>query len=119
MPSENVVITKKKEAKFLPENDMNKLYDEHSKISPSGEFVYGRNAFTIIFILYTGLRIGECLALKWKDIDLAHNMVSITHTLVKIKQNGVSVVLDSPTTKSDHGTRNVPLNDRALEMLNS
>ena len=118
MPSENITITKRKEIKFLPEDDMNKLYAEHLKVSSTGERIYGRNSYIIIFILYTGLRIGECLALKWKDVDMVHNMISVNHTLVKFKQDDKTIVIDSPTTKTVNGTRNVPLNDRAIEMLN-
>lgn len=38
-----------------------------------------------ITLYYTGARIGEVLALTWKDIDFINNEISITKTLYKIK----------------------------------
>lgn len=38
-----------------------------------------------ITLYYTGARIGEVLALTWKDIDFINNEISITKTLYKVK----------------------------------
>lgn len=35
----------------------------------------------IQFLLLTGLRIGECLALQWRDIDFVNLTITIEHTL--------------------------------------
>ena len=39
----------------------------------------------ILLSLYTGLRIGEICALKWKDIDLENKTLTVCHTVLRIK----------------------------------
>ncbi len=43
----------------------------------------------LIFITlsYTGIRVGELVALKWKDIDFDKNTISITKTYYNSKNN--------------------------------
>ena len=36
--------------------------------------------FGVLLSLYTGLRVGEVVALKWKDIDLKKGMLTVSHT---------------------------------------
>ena len=66
------------------------------------------------FLLYTGLRKGEALALQWKDIDLKNNLIHVTK----------SVYFESNTpnlkdTKTDAGNRDVILLDCLKEKLKS
>ena len=39
----------------------------------------------IILCLYTGLRIGEICALKWSDISLAENTLTVRHTMQRVQ----------------------------------
>ena len=43
----------------------------------------------IQLILYTGMRRGEALGLEWEDIDLAHNVITVRHTLQYLPEKGV------------------------------
>lgn len=55
----------------------------------------------IVICLYTGLRIGELLALTWNDIDFDNGLLKINKEVYKIKQNGVyETIIDKPKTKS-------------------
>ena len=47
--------------------------------------------------LGTGLRQGECLALRWSDLDLERGTVSVKHTLARTQEHGL--VLQSPKTR--------------------
>lgn len=58
------------------------------------------------FLLYTGARVSEILALKGSDIDLINNTINITKTLT-LNQNG-KVKLGN-TTKTYAGKREVPI----------
>lgn len=57
------------------------------------------------FLLYTGCRRGEALAIQWSDIDFDNNMIYIRQNL--IFQNNRPVLKDHLKTKA--GTRAVPL----------
>lgn len=56
------------------------------------------------FLLYTGLRKGEALALQWQDIDFEKNLVHVTKA-VFYGDNGP----DIKSTKTESGIRVVPL----------
>ncbi|MEU4291872.1 helix-turn-helix domain-containing protein [Kribbella sp. NPDC026596] len=65
------------------------------------------------FMLATGVRIGEALAVLWSQVDLEAGTVEITHTIVRVKGQG----LLRKTTKSRAGQRLLHLPDWALAML--
>ena len=56
--------------------------------------------------MFMGMRIGEVLALKTTDIDLIHNLISISRTLSKDKDNKVII---GRTTKTYAGLRQIPI----------
>ena len=63
-----------------------------------------KNVFLIQ--MFTGMRIGEVLALKVTDIDLAHNIINVERTISKNKN---SKVILGKTTKTYAGTRQLPI----------
>lgn len=69
----------------------------------------------IIYIdLYSGMRIGELLALKGEDIDLKNKQVSINSTLTTDKYG--NIILED-TTKTYSGTRTIPILSPLLPIL--
>ena len=72
--------------------------------------------FGIVFTLYTGVRIGELLALQWKDIDLVNGTVYIHKTSHDTWQNCVyQKHLDPPKTISSN--RNIPIPKQIIPFL--
>ena len=64
--------------------------------------------FGVILCLYTGLRIGELLALEWSDIDLKQGFMKITKSCHDKWQDGkYSKIIDTPKTESSE--RIIPL----------
>ena len=63
----------------------------------------------IMISLYTGLRIGEVCALKWKDIDFENKCIRVTHTLqrVYVDKKTTKVLYDKPKTKKS--IRTIPM----------
>ena len=62
----------------------------------------------IILCLYTGLRIGELMALEWSDIDLQKGMIKISKSCHDTWKNSEYVkVIDTPKTQSSE--RIIPL----------
>ena len=124
MPKESSLVKKKKEAKWLSSNDVEKLVLEAERLNTRefrikgkiGERVYGVNAYYVILIIYTGLRIGELMALTWSDIDFKNKTLSVNKSRAKGKIDG-KTVLYVKDPKSESGTRIIPLSDRALYAL--
>ena len=74
------------------------------------------NYIGIIICLYTGIRLGELLALTWDDIDFEKKFLYIKKTAYKIKINGKNqMVIDKPKTKKSN--RIIPLPDKLLNLL--
>lgn len=53
-------------------------------------------------MLYTGVRVGECLALSWEDVDLGAGVVHVHQAI-----DQATGILQ--TTKTKHGVRDIPL----------
>ena len=53
------------------------------------------------FLLATGLRIGEALAVLWRDVDLDLGVLRVTSTLIRVTGQG----LLRKCTKSQAGER--------------
>nr|DAO19508.1 MAG TPA: RECOMBINASE CRE [Caudoviricetes sp.] len=74
------------------------------------------DAFHVFYhtIAYTGLRRGEALALKWKEIDLDNKTITVNHTAVILDGKQV---LQSPKTKASK--RIIQIDDNTIKILKS
>lgn len=61
--------------------------------------------------LYTGLRIGEIAALRWKDVDFDNNLIHVNQTYQRIpldfRERKTQLIIGS--TKSTSGSRAIPM----------
>ena len=74
--------------------------------------------FGIILCLYTGLRIGELLALTWKDIDLEKGILFVSKSCYDgNKEENHKRIIDSPKTVSSR--RVIPLPKQLLPLIKS
>lgn len=68
---------------------------------------------TLIFlILFTGLRTGEVMGLKWEDVDLKNNTIDIYNERVHIPN--VGVITDTPKTEESIRTISIPMFIRSM-----
>ncbi len=74
------------------------------------------NYIGIIISLYTGIRLGELLALTWDNIDFDKKLMIIKKTSYSAKIEGKYViVVDKPKTKKSN--RIIPLPDKLINLL--
>jgi integrase len=66
------------------------------------------------FMMATGVRVGEALGVFWEDVDLAAGTVEVTHTVVRIKGQGL---YRKPKPKTKASERVLPLPSWALALL--
>jgi transcriptional regulator with XRE-family HTH domain len=67
----------------------------------------------VLFMLGTGVRIGESLAVLWSQVNLETGAVEITHTMARVPGHGL--IRKAPKSKA--GERALPLPDWAVAML--
>lgn len=77
------------------------------------------------FLLHTGLRIGEALALRWNDVDKENHFVRIRKNVkaVKNRSGGMDephyIIVEQRTPKTKSSLRTIPLNHPAQAALNA
>lgn len=75
-----------------------------------------QNLYGILLTLYTGLRIGELLALTWQDVDFVNGAITISKSCHDKWQNGkYKKFIDTP--KTEKSTRIIPLPKQILSIL--
>ena len=85
-------------------------------LAKPGRFHVYRPIFTVM--LWTGMRVGEVVGLRWEDIDFKNNEININHTLVFYdigKGKGSSYRINPPKTKGS--IRTVPMLPKVREVL--
>lgn len=120
---------KKMEARTSTESDVDVLSIEEQerfektarKINlKTGEPVYSAGVYGLL-LLHTGMRVGEMLALRWRDVDFVHDTLNIdkNRSMAKNrsrKENENKYVMHEGTTKNEKA-RKIELMPEALEDL--
>ncbi len=66
------------------------------------------------WMLATGVRIGEALAVSWEEVDLDHATVDIVWKIIRVRGEGLQRI---PRPKSESGERTLALPSFAVAML--
>nr|DAE30083.1 MAG TPA: Integrase [virus sp. ctQmo6] len=74
----------------------------------------GKYEYIFRFVLQTGLRVGEVLALRWSDIDFENNILTVCRSLNEDKSKKEWIF---EKTKSKAGERSIPLTKEASRIL--
>lgn len=109
MPSEAKVKKKTKEVIAYTEQEQDKLWKK--MVSEPNSIGYA----AIAFVMETGLRAGELLALKWTDIDLARCRMRVHATIIDPQYTSRAKYQDSAKSKSSN--RTIPLTPKAISIL--
>lgn len=95
------------------------IMEEAVRTYKNGAPVY-RFGWAVVILMYSGLRLGELLALTWDDIDFDNKRITINKNAVNVKvsdENGEEHyrTIHQKGTKTDSGIRNIPLPDLAID----
>lgn len=90
---------------------------EQKKIERAALFDKRPKMFGVVLCLYTGLRIGELLALKWKDIDFSAGTLSVEKTVHDGKDGNGCFGLVTETPKTQSSVRSIPLPKQLIPFL--
>ena len=69
----------------------------------------------IMILLGTGMRIGECLGLRWEDLDFEQRIISVNHNITNRPQSDGSCTKHIQTPKTRAGMRTIPMIDEVFE----
>ncbi|TYS83524.1 tyrosine-type recombinase/integrase [Rossellomorea aquimaris] len=68
-----------------------------------------------LVLAYTGIRVGELVALKWRDVDFINNTISITKTYYNPNNNTLEYQLLPPKTRKSR--RKIVVDDEVIYAL--
>lgn len=70
----------------------------------------------VIMILFgTGMRIGECLGLRWEDLNFESRTISVNHNLSERPYDDGTCTKHIQTPKTKAGTRTIPMIDEVFD----
>lgn len=72
--------------------------------------------YGILISLYTGLRLGEVLALKWQNVDMKNKLIYIDKTVSTISQNHKTLTIES-SPKTQSSIREIPISKKLLDLM--
>ncbi|MDW0109417.1 site-specific integrase [Sporosarcina aquimarina] len=74
---------------------------------------YERHYLTFLLAIYTGMRRGELLGLKWEDVDLNKRIIHVKRSLAYLPKSGY--LLTTPKTRNS--IRQIPIPQFVLKEL--
>lgn len=120
LPSQDKVQTATKEINFFTKEQVVLIKEQARKTYKNDKpiFYYGE---VILFLIYTGIRIGECLGLRWRDIDFEKNTIKIDNTIAIVTNRDENAkkktkVTDT-STKTKKSTRIIPMSNSAKKTI--
>lgn len=74
-----------------------------------------------LFLLNTGMRCGEGIALMWQDIDFEKNTINVQKTMSRLKNRAENAETKNirvlGTTKTENSIRTIPINKKCAEII--
>lgn len=125
MVSREKIKKKTKEIAFFAEDDIKKFIKKAESISDkTGKPVY-QFGLCLCANIFLGMRAGELMALKWKDIDFEKNLIHVHDNLQLIRNEEYMEGNDDKKNKykyelqslKNHHSRDIPLCEKAKDFL--
>lgn len=109
--AEDSVVHMVTEDEIYTDDEIQKLMEAAYAAARSNTYTVERtrDLAVVVLMIYCGLRIGEALAMEWKDVDLDRKVVTVRQTLTK--------QMTINETKTKQGFRTIALHGKALAAL--
>ena len=130
MPTVNNIKAETKTIDFFDQEDIDKFIDICESKYNTGTYKY-KYGYALAANIYLGMRMGELLALQWKDINFDNNTIYVCKTLIEetnpkydkdnpelMKEKNIKkvrFVVQQSTKKSKN--RYIPINSKAKDLL--
>lgn len=102
---------------FFNKKQRDLIINEAIRTYSNNKPVY-RLGYSIVLLMYTGMRIGELLALTWDDIDFEAGTININKNAVVIKdENENYKLINQKSTKTASSRRVIPMTQMARTAL--
>lgn len=88
-----------KDIRFFDDNEIERFKDTALRKYKNGKPAY-LNGYPLIILIYTGLRIGEMLALKWKNVDLENKYIKVEANIAVVHDGQDRIVIMQKGTKT-------------------
>ena len=124
------IIKETKEIHFFDEDDMNRFIGQATKLWNHIDKPMYQYGFCLCANFYLGMRAGELLALKWKDIDLEKNSIYVHENLQLVNNDkydknnkeemerlGITKQIYITQSIKTYKSRYIPINKKAREYI--
>lgn len=121
LPIEECIQIETKEQFSLSDEDINNFKSVALEKYKGSKQYKSRDGLILLIILNTGMRMGEMLALEWKDINIKEKTLNINKTMqsdVYDFENHTVVDILKKNAKTSAGKRVLPLNDSTIFSIN-
>ncbi|RDW20058.1 site-specific integrase [Oceanobacillus arenosus] len=95
--------------KFLEKEELEEFLTETKNEGLEGDLL------TFTLLAYTGLRVGETVALKWSDIDFDNQTLTVYRTYYNPTNNKIKYTLQTPKTETSH--RTITIDKLVIDLL--
>ena len=118
-PARTVVVPSNKQPHDISsynQEQIRRIVEEATSCYANGKSKY-RYGWAIVLLLNTGMRVGELLYLKWKDVNIEQRYIYVHGDVAstKIEEHYTLIEQDSPKTAKSN--RYIVLNNRAVQAL--
>lgn len=96
--------------------EMKKITEYCMKKNKNGEYTMGNNGLAYVFIMNTGLRIGELIALHWTEVDFGKKTIRVIRS-ASFREDENGYIYEEKEPKTPTSYRTIPLNDTAYDIL--
>lgn len=112
------IIKAPKEIEFFEGDDIKKFIEQASGIRTWSKKPMYQYGFCLCANIYLGMRAGELLALRWKDVDFGNGTIYVHENLQLVSNpNGVPAQIYETQSLKNYQNRHIHMNNRARYFL--